>query len=125
MNNIEKLAGTFDLLNEQGRQAYYADDTEYFLGQLEDFAKAYANSLQSSEPVAWRWGNDNAWLLTDEKPVSCDASVMVQPLFTHPPASVALEKTITAIEKAVMHGWLNRQELRAKIRQAVAEAEGK
>lgn len=42
MNNIEKLARQYDLLGADGQQAFYPDDRMYFLSQLEDFSKAYA-----------------------------------------------------------------------------------
>lgn len=51
------------------------------------------------------------------------------------PDTVSVELVVNAIEQAVMngwltrqavtHGWLTRKEFRAKIRQAIAEAEGK
>lgn len=36
--------------------------------------------------VAWRWGNEAAWLLTDEKPVSDDPTIHVVPLY--PPSAI-------------------------------------
>jgi hypothetical protein len=44
-----------------------------------------ARQSSQSEPIAYRWGNENAWLLTDEKPVSNDPSIFVQPLFLAAP----------------------------------------
>jgi hypothetical protein len=53
---------------------------------IEKFAQLReARQSSQSEPVAYRWGNENAWLLTDEKPVSNDPNIFVQPLFLAAP----------------------------------------
>lgn len=48
---------------------------------------AIERQRSSVEAVAWRWGKGDTWLLTDQKPVSHDGSVEIQPLFIAPQQS--------------------------------------
>lgn len=129
------------------KQAVRWTDIKELFNFMHEIAPASVPPVRSSEPVAISdeetlrisksgYSVKVGW--TDKRIVACAPNNQCTPQWledaqrlcdgwnnAHPPASVPLEKTITAIEQAVMHGWLNRQELRAKIRQAIAEAEGK
>lgn len=54
--------------------------------------------------VAWRWGNEAAWLLTDEKPVSDDPSIHVEPLYPPSAIEAAVREKLKRAVDIVMQG---------------------
>lgn len=58
---------------EQLRQAIIADP--------EVKRMIIAEFVSTLEPVAWRWGNKETWIIADEQPVKCDDNITIQPLY--------------------------------------------
>lgn len=115
MNNIEKLA------IEHGSTCYTGQQYHFNKWQLEAFAKALQ---QSSEPVCNLWV-DPATLNYEVDRCTHPLDELI-PVFTHPPASVSLEKYNRAIEalKCIDEDLVNPVYYRL-VKEAIAEAEGK
>lgn len=132
MNNIEKLAKTHCIGTYQN-----SEDGERFYFRLQDL-EAFAKALQSSEPVAEvRCRNGEVFGYIPSR-VLRDMLPLGTKLFTHPPATVPLEKynkLLDALKELIEEKVENREyapanvlikitaEHRAKL--LIAEAEGK